>query len=696
MWEGICLYETTFDLLPTSLFHQSRDVIESYFSQEQIKINESKIIFIGDGEAGKTYTIQRILPEIKPGDDGKYHPSKTHGILIKDYHSDQDSSIHFWDFGGQQIFHSMHQCFLTDRTGYVVVVKTRKDNQTYQVRKWLDMVKTFAPNAPILLYINLEGESKTYSIDIHALRSEYHNIVDIAVCSAYSASDEVFNNEVVTKINSLANLLDSNKMEFPKDWYAIREELFNMHKSNTFYFEYDKYFEICERHNVTDKSIALWLLEWFNDLGDCFSYSGDIEEAAANTNLLHRYRILEPRWLTKAIYTILVKGESQDGDGKVNHKTIYEYLEEPITDEYEDLKVDKYEEHEVEFVLQLMRKFKMSYKLKRKKEFIPALIGPNSPIEMPDVSEYSYHLCYEFEYLSLPDSLLHQLMVKCIANYTLDPIWKEGFVLNDASRNTLVIVKRGLKENTLILDAYSDNKKELPISLQWVANQIRETGKTLDPKEYIMPNPDAKPDDRDRFNVAEIIKKLNRGKKEIDGITKDYPIIELLGEYYTKEAVQQAQMFVMERHEQLDPSILHTTVSNTINVYGNYIHGEEIIYTDKQLIQSIENDPIKCLLELKKHQDELPDGFIDDLLDIFSNSKDEEVKKIADDAKKADDKKKSLFDNIADKSKKGSDIVGFGEKIAKNAPAIYDAAKKYGPKVGPKVMAILQMLSKFI
>ena len=285
-----------------------------------------------------------------------------------------------------------------------------------------------------------------------------------------------------------------------------------------------------------------------------------------------------------------------------------DFLYSNKVDEYEDLKVDRYEKREVEFVLQLMRKFKMSYELKRKKEFIPALIGPNSPIEMPDVSEYAYHLCYEFEYLSLPDSLLHQLMVKCIANYTLDPIWKEGFVLNDASRNTLVIVKRGLKENTLILDAYSDNKKELPISLQWVANQIRETGKTLDPKEYIMPNPDAKPDDRDRFNVAEIIKKLNRGKKEIDGITKDYPIIELLGEYYTKEAVQQAQMFVMERHEQLDPSILHTTVSNTINVYGNYIHGEEIIYTDKQLIQSIENDPIKCLLELKEHQDELPDS----------------------------------------------------------------------------------------
>ena len=83
--------------------------------------------FLGDGGVGKSYTIRRIRNGCKKAD---YQTEQTPGVEILDYTVPKDGddyTIHFWDFGGQEILHSMHRCFLTDQTCYVVTVRTRDD-----------------------------------------------------------------------------------------------------------------------------------------------------------------------------------------------------------------------------------------------------------------------------------------------------------------------------------------------------------------------------------------------------------------------------------------------------------------------------------------------------------------------------------------------------------------------------------------
>ena len=145
---GINLYQTQLMQMPISLFMQDRSLIKAYYEEKRKLINESKVILLGDGGAGKTYLVDRIF------NDGEklprtHEPDTTTGILIRDYPMEMENgslmSVRFWDFGGQQIMHSMHRCFLTSRSLYVVLLDARNDTQDFQAYYWLNNIKSFAP-----------------------------------------------------------------------------------------------------------------------------------------------------------------------------------------------------------------------------------------------------------------------------------------------------------------------------------------------------------------------------------------------------------------------------------------------------------------------------------------------------------------------------------------------------------------------
>lgn len=169
---GIYIQNLKLSIQPASLFDQSRDkspdfresrkLIENYFNTPKIPIREAKVIFLGDGKVGKTYTIQRLLHNCRKG----HYPTKeTHGILIEDLYAKKNGEsyrIRVWDFGGQDIMHEMHRCFLTERTCYVVMVDTRTNKQTGRARYWLRTIQSIAPNAPVLLLVNeISGGAKS-------------------------------------------------------------------------------------------------------------------------------------------------------------------------------------------------------------------------------------------------------------------------------------------------------------------------------------------------------------------------------------------------------------------------------------------------------------------------------------------------------------------------------------------------------
>lgn len=274
---GIYIEGVNLSIQPVSLFDQSRDespgfqesrkLIEDYFNTPKVPIREAKVIFLGDGKVGKTYTIQRLLHQCK---QDEYPTKETHGILIEDLLPEKDGKtykVRIWDFGGQDIMHEMHRCFLTDRTCYVVMVDTRTDKQTGRARYWLRTVQSVAPEAPVLLLVNEISGGKNLDLDYPSLRKEFSNLVGMEICSSMDAGVEEFRQKVEHAIFERALDMDSCRMELPESWEKVRQELLSQQSSQgqakAYYIDRKMFHMLCDRYGVPpDDGLRAWLLTW--------------------------------------------------------------------------------------------------------------------------------------------------------------------------------------------------------------------------------------------------------------------------------------------------------------------------------------------------------------------------------------------------------------------------------------------------
>ena len=117
--------------------------------------------------------------------------------------------------------------------------------------------------------------------------------------------------------------------------------------------------DICEVE--ADHTIRMQLLDWFSDLGISFCYS--------DSHQLANYMVLRPDWITNAIYIILFNGVKYAKNGIIDHNSLFELLSNKKNGK-RVLQIE-YSNSEIEYVLGVVRKFKLSYRLNDISEFIP-------------------------------------------------------------------------------------------------------------------------------------------------------------------------------------------------------------------------------------------------------------------------------------------------------------------------------------
>ena len=545
VFNGIYLKDTELSIQPISLFNQSRDfsrnyqesrkLIENYFNTEKIPICEAKVIFLGDGKVGKTYTIKRLLNDCRKGD---YPTEETHGILIENLEHKIDDKLYtlrIWDFGGQDIMHEMHRCFLTERTCYVVMVDTRANYQTGRARYWLRTVQNIAPNAPVLLLVNEINNGKNRDIDYAALKQEFSNLVDVQYCSSMNAGDDEFRVKIKENILKHSLNLDSCKMLLPASWEAARQELLEQKKNKIYYIDRNQFHSICDKHGVpADIGLRTWLLTWFNDLGVCFSYHlGD-----NGLELSEDYKILDPMWLTSAVYKIIWE-KNKSKDGLIARSEIYQILKQKGSEAIRKAGIPcldnvSYNEQECNYVLDIMHMFCISYAADKYTEFMPVLCDTDSIL--PDKAQtYYQHIKYSFKYTILPETVLHRLMIYCFKNLRLDWCWRKGFWLEcEAQGLSAVICIKGqnLEENELIIEVFAQKEKYgvwtwLQVLCQEIININETLSLTVKDGVYAENNIESK-----WFSMESILLWYKRGAQELQGEYSPFSIIDLLNIIY--------------------------------------------------------------------------------------------------------------------------------------------------------------------
>lgn len=150
---GIFLKDNPLETPPVEIVKQGTSAVRNYFTQlekAQVRLPHAKLLIVGNGEVGKTTLMKKLKDNNLKVEIGK--EETTHGINIVPWElkcsfAPGDSApikIHFWDFGGQDIYHATHQFFLTKRSLYLFVWEARKEEESRSFDYWRNFIIVYS------------------------------------------------------------------------------------------------------------------------------------------------------------------------------------------------------------------------------------------------------------------------------------------------------------------------------------------------------------------------------------------------------------------------------------------------------------------------------------------------------------------------------------------------------------------------
>lgn len=417
-----------------NIFNKSKSMIFDETSDENSILNEVKVILVGEGASGKTSLVKCII-----GEKFNSEESQTHGIHIikqKFTRENQDFQVNFWDFGGQEIMHATHQFFLTKRCLYLLVLDSRKDEKA---EYWLRYIQTYGCDAPVIIVLNKTDENPSFDVNRGFLQKKYHNIKAYykTSCSTNKGIKE-FKEHLMHQLWDL----ELRKTAYPKNWTKIKFELENMKED---YINYEKYRNICKKNKVSDTSSQKVLLELLNDLGVVLNYE---------KMRLHDTNILNPLWLTNAVYRIInspilvqTKGELciNDIDTIINDPRYYKENPEHWTNIFKfwkpEQKILEFPTDKFLFLIDTMKQFELLFQIDDTRYFVPALLPEQENIIPLDSSKITLHFIIEFLDF-IPAGIFPRLMVQLHKYIYKHKIWKTGMMIEEKAifKNIAIIM----------------------------------------------------------------------------------------------------------------------------------------------------------------------------------------------------------------------------------------------------------------
>ncbi len=412
--------------------------------EQSVLLLQAKLLFVGGGEVGKT-TLMRTLIEpdfqLKKQDVGK-EPS-THGICIrpwqltcqleKDTESSRQLTLHVWDFGGQEIYLSTHQFFLTKRSLYIFVWEARKEEETQAFDYWLNVIRLLSEESPVIVVMNKE-DVRSKPIDEAAYSDKFKSIETFHQVSCLTCKGV---EELEQTIRQVLGRMPHLKDELPKTWSTIRNALDSEQRD---YITSQRYYEICSSFGL-DRERADHLGDYLHDLGAILRFRTD--------PVLRKILVLKPEWATEAVYKLIDTREILDNKGRFD----YGHLEH-IWDSFK-YPLDKHHE-----LIRLMEKFELCFNFSGTATYIvPELV----PAQRPQIEVEFLHadaLRFQYSYDFMPKGIVSRFIAR---NYYLideENFWKNGvklrfeeslaLVTGEPSRRRLNVRVRGAQKNELL------------------------------------------------------------------------------------------------------------------------------------------------------------------------------------------------------------------------------------------------------
>ena len=293
----------------------------------------SKLLVVGEGGVGKTSLIKALL--------GREHnpvEPTTHAIQLSDVflkhpeHDDVEMRLSTWDFGGQEIYHATHQFFLSDRSLFLLLWNSRLGWEQGKLEYWLDIIKSRAPESPVLLVAtHADASQRPIDLPLDDIKREYPQVI----------GNLIIDNETRTGMDGLraelarrAADLPLMGAEWPTTWLKAAEAVKAAQEKH---ITPDQMWRLMAETGVADPAQQRYIAAAMHALGDILYYRDDPE--------LEQTVVLRPEWVNEYISRVLDSKPVDEARGLLTHAEmtqLWSSLDRGMRDHFLGM-MDKYE-----------------------------------------------------------------------------------------------------------------------------------------------------------------------------------------------------------------------------------------------------------------------------------------------------------------------------------------------------------------
>ena len=318
---------------------------------------------------------------------------------------------------------------ITRRGLYLILFDARHGEEAGRLEYWLKLVESFSDDSPVIVVINKIDQDPAFRLDERGLMQKYKCIRAFVKTSCSDKTGlDALQTRIETEILALPHIADP----LAASWFAVKERLEAMERD---FIAWSEYQDLCRERGVARESEQNTLLGYLHDLGIVLCFADDPR--------LHDTNVLNPRWVTEGIYSLLNNYDLNQNKGVLPADDIGKYLDPA-----------RYPATRRMFIIDMMRKFELCYESDDDRAFfIPELY----PKEEPDTDTFDDALRFEFHYGVLPRSVISRFIVR---NHTLivkKTYWRAGVVIANAAgkyndaRHNKALVKADLEEKRIFV-----------------------------------------------------------------------------------------------------------------------------------------------------------------------------------------------------------------------------------------------------
>jgi internalin A len=428
-------------------------------------IFEAKVTLVGEGSAGKTSLLKRLLNSKEKLPEEK---NRTRGISIADWEfkklKNKRHIAHIWDFGGQDVYYPVHRFFLTENSVFVLLASSRQN--THHFDYWIPTIYQFGGKSPIILGQTCHDGNTTHWNDIGAyIANENFNIIkdheqnyhEINLPNKNKGLQQI-KKSIINQILSLPHYTKS----VPKSWIPVRELINNIKENNCItYIDLKEKIKSSNPQSFVNKEDIEDCLRFFHSIGIILWYHKEIK--------LKNWVILNPKWSVDAVYKIIDDEKVSNQKGIIFSSDFERVWDETIYEDKHDILKD------------MLEVFKIAFPKKHNKsDYIMPTRLQSIPSESIWLDSESC-LRIEYQYEFMPKGLVNQISAE-LSRYIIDDeqVWNNG--VNFCDEETTCQVFEDFYHRKITIKAKGNDARSIIMIVMNAVKDITDGYKGVIPK----------------------------------------------------------------------------------------------------------------------------------------------------------------------------------------------------------------------